>query len=108
VPDPILTDPHHKREDYRIFRRMLKWSDRISEDTLARVIETAENDLLDEDGRVRNAARKTIVEIMDKAGKSIVELDRMERLDRGDPTENNRVTIDYGERGRQWTKEGDQ
>ena len=54
--------------------------------------------------RDRLAAMKLIATFAKLGFDADVQQDKMHRLDNGDPTENNRITVDYGEEGRQWSR----
>ncbi|REK40934.1 MAG: hypothetical protein DWQ20_00980 [Actinobacteria bacterium] len=54
--------------------------------------------------RDRMAAMKVLAALAKYSSEAELELDKLGRLDRGESTENNRLIVDYGERGRHWTR----
>lgn len=85
-----VRDPNRKRSTYRLLERAINIALSIPEEAMRAAWESAVVDLKDQDGRVRARAREFMVKVQDSGIASALGLDKIERLDRGDPTEEHR------------------
>lgn len=109
MPADYLEDPHHRRAALRDLEMSIRkgWyiPDEANASIPAWLVELANDPTAGERERLRAAE---VLNTMRAANlKTLETLDKMERLDTGQSTENSAVRIDYGDRGKQWTRSDD-
>ena len=91
-------DPHHRRNDLAMLRSAVARGFDVPPDAVRRVGEWAfstMNDDTEGDGRVRAQAAKLLLELAKHNLNVVVELDKIDRLDDGKPTENQAVQVEF-------------
>ena len=91
-------DEHHKRGDLAMLRAAVARGFDVPPEAVKRVGEwafRAMNDDTEEDGRVRAQAAKLLLELAKHNLNVLVELDKLNRLDDGAPTENQVVKVEF-------------
>lgn len=88
------TGREHIRENLRIWRQALsKWPERIPADMLVDIAEAINRHLKSGDDRVEASAIRSGMELMQYRLKLLETLDKMDRLDSGEYTENVRQAV---------------
>lgn len=90
--DPFI-DPHHRRASYRMLERAINAAMDVPTKTMLAAAQTAIKDLRDGDGRIRARAREFLLKLQDSGVAAAIGIDKIERLDAGQTTENVRITI---------------
>lgn len=84
-------DPHHRRKSYIMLQRAIDVATEVPVDAMKAAYLSAIKDIGSNDGRLRARAREFLLKMQDSGVAAALGLDKIERLDSGDPTE--RVSV---------------